>query len=367
MHQVTTHSERSSVRDVVKQTVPPSPSKPTYRHSDMSRAIDKSFRLLGAKFLHKHAKRLTSQLDPASAGEDIEGVHQARVASRRLRAALNMFADCFPSGSVKRWRKAIRRITNGLGEARDHDVQIQFLADHLAQLNDARHTRGIATLLGDLERERAKCQPQVVKVVQRLRRSEALEDILQTTRSIRSRAKSKGIDVRSSLTIKRSQHCLTECLAELYDHADGLGDPSAAAEHHAMRIAAKHLRYTLEMVMPVFAGELDSSLVALKELQTLLGEIHDCDVWDTRIDQFEQEMRRRTVNHFGSEAPFQPLEAGLEDLRETCRQRRQDMFDQLCRCWADRPLAQLEASNNPHAQEWSARCGNERSICCKAR
>jgi len=308
----------------------------------MSQAIDKGHRLLGARFLRKHAKRLEGQLEPACAASDIEAVHQARVASRRLRAALAMFADCFPSGSIKRWRKAIRRVTRGLGPARDQDVQILFLAEHLAQLTDAAHTRGVAMLLGRLQRDRDRYQPKVVRVVGRFQRSGVLEEMIDATKAICSRAKAKGVDVRSPVAIKHADTCLAERLAEVRGHAKGLDNPADVKEHHAMRIAAKRLRYTLEMVSPVFAGEIERSLAAAKELQTLLGEIHDYDVWDGQIERFEEKMRRRTLDYFGSDGPFAPLEAGLEHLRTHCRLRRREVFEQLCRFWAEGPLAEIE-------------------------
>lgn len=332
----------------------------------MSPPIDKSYRLLGARFLRKHARRLAAQLEPACVAEDVEAVHQARVASRRLRAALDLFADCFPSGTVKRWRKEIRRLTKGLGAARDQDVFILFLAEHLAGVNDARHTRGVAALLGRLERDRARYQPKVVRVVQRLRRRGVLDEILDTTKTVSSRAKAKGIDVASPLAIRRAEACLAQRLAELRSHAPGLDDPANIEEHHAMRIAAKGLRYTIEMLSPVFAGELEGPLAAAKQLQTLLGEIHDYDVWDGRIEQFEEKMRSRTANHFGAEGPFAPLEAGLEHLRAFCRSRRREVFAELCRFWAKEPLAELERSTAPSATPPEcppARCENGRPIC----
>jgi len=336
----------------------------------MSQAVDKSYRLLGARFLRKHARRLAAQLEPSCLAEDVEAVHQARVASRRLRAALEMFADCFSSGSIKRWRKEIRRVTRGLGPARDQDVHILFLADHLAQLTDASHTRGVAALLGRLERDRARYQPQVVKVVHRFQRSGVLEEILDTTQAICSRAKAKGIDVRSPLAIKLAECCLAERLAELHCHANGLNDPADTQEHHAMRIASKGLRYTLEMLAPLFSGELDDSLVAAKQLQTLLGEIHDYDVWDGQINLFEQKMQRRTLNHFGTERPFAPLEVGLEHLRDQCRRRRREVFDQLCRFWAEQPLREIErfcGQAMPRPADSSARCNHGRSVRCETR
>ena len=63
----------------------------------------------------------------ALAGEDIEGVHDVRVASRRLRAAMDVAAPVFP----QRWYKALHRtakeITGALGEVRDRDVLLEAL------------------------------------------------------------------------------------------------------------------------------------------------------------------------------------------------------------------------------------------------
>ena len=59
--------------------------------------------------------------------DDIERVHDMRVATRRLRAALEIFEPCFPR---KRYRQALKRVkalADALGERRDRDVAIEFL------------------------------------------------------------------------------------------------------------------------------------------------------------------------------------------------------------------------------------------------
>ena len=68
-------------------------------------------------------------------------------------------------------------------------------------------------------------------------------------------------------------------LDELRSFSDDALEPSAAAEaQHDMRIAAKRLRYVLEIVGPCFGPEAKAARRAAKELQGVLGEIHDCDV-----------------------------------------------------------------------------------------
>jgi hypothetical protein len=53
-----------------------------------------------------------------------------------------------------------------------------------------------------------------------------------------------------------------------------------------MRIAGKHLRYTLEIFAPIYGHALDPHIRAMKNIQDLLGEIHDNDVWISWLPEF---------------------------------------------------------------------------------
>jgi len=58
---------------------------------------------------------------------EIERVHDMRVATRRLRAALEVFAPCFPRERHRKALKRVKRLADALGERRDRDVAIEFL------------------------------------------------------------------------------------------------------------------------------------------------------------------------------------------------------------------------------------------------
>ena len=75
----------------------------------MTRCSDPSYRILAARSLRKQVKQLAEHLGDVRLGEDIESIHHARVASRRLRAALGMFCACWKRKQVKAWKKQIRR------------------------------------------------------------------------------------------------------------------------------------------------------------------------------------------------------------------------------------------------------------------
>lgn len=116
-------------------------------------------------------REMMSYRDGTLAGEDIEELHAMRVSSRRLRAAMDAFAEAFPQKSFRRNLRMVKRVTDTLGEARDLDVAIEHLQELAPTLDEAdqpgvegliaryraerdAETESIARLFDDLERER---------------------------------------------------------------------------------------------------------------------------------------------------------------------------------------------------------------------
>ncbi|MGH2560425.1 MAG: CHAD domain-containing protein [Thermomicrobiales bacterium] len=86
-------------------------------------------------------------------GTDVEGVHDVRVATRRLRAAMDVAADCFPADWYRPLRAAAKEITVALGEVRDRDVMLEALrAERSASAPE--EWPGIDRLIARIERER---------------------------------------------------------------------------------------------------------------------------------------------------------------------------------------------------------------------
>jgi len=93
--------------------------------------------LFGAETILNRVGELEKQIAGAKNSDDIEYVHRLRVASRRVRTALNIFTECLPPKQVRKWKKTIRKVTVSCGAARDTDVLIAFLGDYSTHL-DAR-------------------------------------------------------------------------------------------------------------------------------------------------------------------------------------------------------------------------------------
>jgi len=303
------------------------------------------FRLLGARYLRKQARRLARELDGARRSENVERVHQARVASRRLRAALGLFRDCFKRKQWKRWRKHVRRVTEGLGAARDKDVQIEFVCGFLHGLDAEAHCPGIARLLVRWEEQRERLQPEVVEAVDRFQAGGVLGEIQATTDKLIKQSNGKQVAVRSPAALTRTRKAILECLDSLRLREDCLDEPEDIEQHHAMRIAAKRLRYTVEISDPVYEGGLAEHLKSIKRVQTLLGDIHDCDVWLEELRAFDRDERRRIASRFGDDGPYERLRPGIEHLAEDRRAQRGALFEQLVAFWrqlqADRQWERL--------------------------
>ncbi len=96
--------------------------------------------------------------------DDIERVHDMRVATRRLRAAMEVFEPCFPP---KRWTKTLKRVkalADALGERRDRDVAIEFLEGFAAEVPEA-DREGLAGLIAELRDEQRRANDELAPLV----------------------------------------------------------------------------------------------------------------------------------------------------------------------------------------------------------
>jgi len=101
------------------------------------------------------------------AGEDPEAVHKVRVASRRLRAAMDVATDCFPRKWYRPLHKTAKAITRALGDVRDRDVLLERLAREREGASDAERP-GIDYLIAGIERDRKKARKAMVRFLTRL-------------------------------------------------------------------------------------------------------------------------------------------------------------------------------------------------------
>src|ERR671915_1568489 len=86
------------------------------------------YALAGARILEVRAQELRDQSRDVLDLSDIERVHDMRVATRRLRAVLEVFEPCFPRRPHRAALRDVKRLADALGERRDPDVHVDALA-----------------------------------------------------------------------------------------------------------------------------------------------------------------------------------------------------------------------------------------------
>ena len=96
----------------------------------------------------------------------------------------------------------------------------------------------------------------------------------------------KGLDPDGTLA-DNAERILAVRLKELHSFSPAVLDPAEVEALHDMRIAAKRLRYVLEMTRPALGPEAAKQARTAKRLQDLLGQIHDCDEMLPRVREHE--------------------------------------------------------------------------------
>ncbi len=128
--------------------------------------------------LRQQLEEMLSNLAGTRAGDDIEALHDMRVASRRLRAALSVFAAAFPPRPFGVIEKEVARVTDALGAVRDADVQIEFMGQAADNAPESEKV-GLRAFLDHLNRERDRDRVLLVKELNRLEKSDFQKDFAQ--------------------------------------------------------------------------------------------------------------------------------------------------------------------------------------------
>jgi hypothetical protein len=156
----------------------------------------------------------------------------------------------------------------------------------------------------------------------------------------------KGLDPDGALADNAERIVLVR-LGELCGFMPAAADPGEIVALHDMRIAAKRLRYILEITGPCFGPYAKTATRHVRELQDLLGEIHDCDVqipataaFGQRLQQADAAALHRAAGTADDldpamlrQAPHARDHAGIAALQVHLRARRLVLFDRFLELW----------------------------------
>jgi CHAD domain-containing protein len=233
--------------------------------------------VLGARM-----KKMCALRDRALNWDDPEGVHDMRVASRRLRSALSDFRPYLRKGSMPLPR--LKAIAKSLGAARDEDVVLAALEALCAQA-DEEVARGIGTIVEEHRRRRVQARSVLERTIRSSAIAEFRDDFRTRLRTATNLPDSAGEKVANQvLTFTQvGTRIIGARLKQLSDAGDAVYHPLQTKRLHKLRIIAKRLRYAVELFAPCWDDEFKKSAAEIALFQTSLGELHDCDIWITNL------------------------------------------------------------------------------------
>jgi CHAD domain-containing protein len=157
----------------------------------------------------------------------------------------------------------------------------------------------------------------------------------------------KGLDAKASVA-RNAARIVRVRTEELYSFDPAVLDPERVTELHDMRIAAKRLRYVLEITGHCFGAIGDEAETFAKDLQGILGDIHDCDVLIPRVDQELAALRAQDARALArlspqieglpavlARAPGRTRYRGLETLAAALAARRALLHDTFVKHWQE--------------------------------
>jgi CHAD domain-containing protein len=220
-------------------------------------------------FIRQRLAAVTRALPGARKG-DVTSVHQARVGTRRLRAALPLIAS---GGSRRKLERVVRDLTRALGPVRELDVALQMLAEFEAQPGIA--AEAIDCLRNSIVADRQQLYVEMVHRIDHTDLGKLEKKALATPHAdvepvAAVRTAAERLDSARQRAARRA-----EALRAAIENAAGIYLPDRL---HDVRIAIKKLRYAMEISRELSRSRATARIQTLKKTQDLLGRMHDLEI-----------------------------------------------------------------------------------------
>jgi CHAD domain-containing protein len=272
------------------------------------------------KFAGEHAQkllgRLAFEINRVTKSRDPESIHDLRVSLRRFAQTLQLFRDFFPGKKIHKIGLRVKKVTRAADELRNYDATLRLLA---------KANRGSSSALrSKLQARRKESERLLAGLLNRW--TERKSSVKWRTALQAAVAQSDGQFAK--ITVQREAQKSTPAMARKFLERGKKAARANASllDLHACRIAARKLRYALELLGPVSKSPLNGWIPDIRRVQSMLGEITDCQAARELVssypaaDQFDgwlKKRQRKAVNTFGQfwEENFANREVGVRQTR----------------------------------------------------
>ena len=253
-----------------------------------------------ATLLARRAAALQRHLAGARHG-DAHDVHQARVASRRLREAVPVLTSGVKGTKAKKARGKIRRLTQALGSVRELDVTLQLL-DELAA-GETLPRLALEDVRAHVVAERDQRRATMLKRLEHVD-TDKLDRRLAFVGATLAQSESQEWRTALGLRLLKRQKALRTSMADA-------GQMYSPEQLHQVRIAAKKLRYAMELALDAGFKSASGPLRTVKRAQDTLGRLHDLQILQHHVAEVQAAP--------AGKAPSGGLEVVNRALEDRCR------------------------------------------------
>jgi len=240
-----------------------------------------------ADYIEKQAKLMRGECGRVRK-ESVDGIHDMRVSSRRLRVALREARTLIEPRLHGQLQEALATVTEALGHARELDVMTLMMEEYV---KDAYGPWKLAA-------EHALCEIRAV-------RKEARHGCAEAVRAVDTAEFDALVRAALDQLRKKKRDDLTEIgeglvrrLREVRRAYRDWRESEEAEDLHRVRIALKKLRYALEFYIPAYDKNLPQLIDEIKAAQEMLGDWHDADVLCDALERIEKHAPYREVQGF---------------------------------------------------------------------
>lgn len=256
--------------------------------------VDDSMTEAGRKILRFHFAHMLSHEKGTRLGEDLEELHDMRVATRRMRSAFEVFGPFFKPKVVKSHLKRLRAAGRALGHVRDLDVFIEKAEHYLATLPEEERT-GLEPLLDAWQHEHTIERDKMLAYLDS-------KDYQQFKQDFNEFVSKPGMDALPDLIASPKPYLVKHVVPVLiYTRLaavrayDRIIANAAIEQLHALRIEFKKLRYAVEYFQEVLGEQAKDVINDIKSLQDHLGDLNDANVACQILREFTETWEERQI------------------------------------------------------------------------
>lgn len=238
-------------------------------------AADDTMAEAGRKVLLGQLIEMLQHEDGSRAGDDIEAVHDMRVAIRRMRSTLRLLEAYYKPKAIKGYADQLRKLARALGGVRDRDVLIEDLKKYAATLTDEAQRAQFSAAIVALDADRQDARADLIKVLNKGEYRRFVTDFAQFLLTTGAGVRAVSDEDVHPIQVR---HALPTLIYARLGHVrayDSVLDGADDTTLHSLRIEFKRLRYAATVFAEVLGDSIKPFISELKAAQDHLGRLQD--------------------------------------------------------------------------------------------